>query len=241
MAARIEVVRDQWGIAHVRADNEEALFFGAGVAMAEDRLLQMVIRRRAVQGRLAEILGPGAGGQIVKLDRRYRTIGFHRHAPAQLQSVDRDTRRNLNGFAAGINSYIQRNSARLAVELGRFGGVPEKWTAADSLAIWEFTGERFIAGWDQEALAKRQGSQKVDARAGVLPQHVAREKREQAVSPENLPAIVDDDRRVLEALARHPVDAHAVQRDRGPGRGRSGQGNEPCDEGESEWAHPFDS
>ncbi len=170
MAARIEVVRDQWGIAHVRADNEEALFFGAGVAMAEDRLLQMVIRRRAVQGRLAEILGPGAGGQIVKLDRRYRTIGFHRHAPAQLQSVDRDTRRNLNGFAAGINSYIQRNSARLAVELGRFGGVPEKWTAADSLAIWEFTGERFIAGWDQEALAKRQGSQKVDARAGVLPQ-----------------------------------------------------------------------
>src|SRR5205823_12292946 len=43
-AVRIE--RDRWGIPSIIADNDEDLFFGFGLAMAQDRLWQLDYLRR---------------------------------------------------------------------------------------------------------------------------------------------------------------------------------------------------
>ena len=47
MAEQIEILRDRWGIAHVYGASEEAALYGGGYAMAEDRIFQMALRRRA--------------------------------------------------------------------------------------------------------------------------------------------------------------------------------------------------
>src|SRR5215510_5627123 len=38
---RVEVVRDQWGVPHIYAQNTQDLFFAQGYVMAQDRLWEM--------------------------------------------------------------------------------------------------------------------------------------------------------------------------------------------------------
>ena len=80
MAEQVEILRDRWGIAHVYGDSEEAAFYGCGYSMAEDRIFQMALRRRVVQGRVAEILGAGPEERFVQQDRKSRIFAFHRRA-----------------------------------------------------------------------------------------------------------------------------------------------------------------
>jgi len=56
----VDVLRDRWGVAHIYARNQHDLFFAQGYVAAQDRLFQMELWKRAGQGRLAEIMGPGA-------------------------------------------------------------------------------------------------------------------------------------------------------------------------------------
>ena len=60
LRAPVEVNRDEWGIPHIYAKDDDDLFMAQGYVMAQDRLWQMEMWRRAGEGRLAEILGPGA-------------------------------------------------------------------------------------------------------------------------------------------------------------------------------------
>src|SRR5579859_7939204 len=53
----VTVLRDQWGVAHIYAQNQHDLFFAQGFVAAQDRLFQMELWKRAGQGRLAEVLG----------------------------------------------------------------------------------------------------------------------------------------------------------------------------------------
>ena len=53
----IFIHRDDYGVPHIKADNEAALFFGQGFAEANDRLYQIDLNRRAATGRLAEWFG----------------------------------------------------------------------------------------------------------------------------------------------------------------------------------------
>src|SRR5438876_11113123 len=48
----IEVRRDRWGIPHIYAKTAHDLFFAQGYVVAQDRLWQMEIWRRAGEGRL---------------------------------------------------------------------------------------------------------------------------------------------------------------------------------------------
>ena len=57
-ASDVTILRDQWGIPQVYADDVYGLFAGFGYAVAEDRLFQMEMARRSVLGTTAEVLGP---------------------------------------------------------------------------------------------------------------------------------------------------------------------------------------
>ena len=83
---RDEVIieREPQGVVHIRAKNDQDLFFAQGVVHAQDRLWQMEFQRRIGSGRLAEILGLEA----LDRDRYLRTWGFHRAAQRAYEHLD---------------------------------------------------------------------------------------------------------------------------------------------------------
>ena len=67
-ASDVTILRDQWGIPQVYADDVYGLFAGFGYAVAEDRLFQMEMARRSVLGTVSEVLG----GEHVAYDTKTR-------------------------------------------------------------------------------------------------------------------------------------------------------------------------
>lgn len=76
------LIRDAWGTPHIFAETDAGAFYGLGYACAQDRLFQMTINLRVIQGRLAETLGdiPLRDGRetALELDRKMRLMGLDR-------------------------------------------------------------------------------------------------------------------------------------------------------------------
>ncbi len=132
IGAEVEIVRDQWGIPHIFTRSDQDLFFGYGVAMAQDRLWQMDYLRRKAMGRLSEILGREA----LELDTVVRTVGINRIAAKEVERLAADTLKLLEAFSAGINLVIEQSRDRPPVEFDLLDYKPEPWTPLDSVAIW---------------------------------------------------------------------------------------------------------
>ena len=162
MAEQVEILRDRWGIAHVYGDSEEAAFYGCGYAMAEDRIFQMVLRRRMVQGRVAEILGAGPEERFVQQDRKSRIFALHRRARETVAKLPVETRRYLESFAAGVNAFLRDRQGELDPLFTRYGGTPEPWSAADCIAIWDHLGQRFSFGWENEVPTTREAEEPLE-------------------------------------------------------------------------------
>lgn len=54
---QVTIYRDEFGVPHIFAETNRGLFVGYGYAVAQDRLWQLELFRRAARGRLAEVLG----------------------------------------------------------------------------------------------------------------------------------------------------------------------------------------
>ena len=129
----VEVIRDEWGIPHIYAQNDEDLFLAQGYVMAQDRLWQMEMWRRWHEGRLAEIFGPEA----LDYDRRTRLMMFRGPFDAQeWTSYHPDAERLFSAHANGVNAYIEQNRENLPVEFRLTGVVPEPWTAKTVVLRW---------------------------------------------------------------------------------------------------------
>src|SRR5262249_46282452 len=70
----ITLSTDWLGVPHITARSTRDAAFGLGYAEASDRLWQMDFLRRTGEGRVAEILGPGADGALTSQDALMRTI-----------------------------------------------------------------------------------------------------------------------------------------------------------------------
>ena len=69
------ITRDTYGVPNIHAGNDHDLWKGVGYAVAQDRLVQLELFRRATQGRLAEL--PTLEGRIgddIVARRDYYTI-----------------------------------------------------------------------------------------------------------------------------------------------------------------------
>ncbi|MFY9552558.1 MAG: penicillin acylase family protein, partial [Thermoanaerobaculia bacterium] len=141
-AAPITIETDAHGVPTIRASSIPDAMFGLGYVHARDRLWQMEFQRRAGSGRLAEILGE----RLVPADRFLRTIGFRRTAEAEWAALSAPARRLLEAYAAGVNAYLEADSAR-PIEFRLLRVSAEPWRPADSL-VWG----RMMA-WDLAANA----------------------------------------------------------------------------------------
>lgn len=145
---RVEILRDHAGVPHVYASTTPDLYFGLGVAMAQDRLWQMDRLRRRALGRQAEILGRG----YLASDIAHLTVGIDQIATREVDAMDATTRAMVSAFVAGINRQIEWFGTDLPLEFKRLNYTAEPFAVRDVVAIargiwWSLNGriDRIVA------------------------------------------------------------------------------------------------
>lgn len=119
----VEVRRDRWGIPHIYARTSHDLFFAQGYVVAQDRLWQMEMWRRAGEGRLAEVLGPA----MVERDRLARLLLYRGDPALEWASYAPDAREIVGAFVQGVNARIREVRNNPPIEFTLLGFLPEPW------------------------------------------------------------------------------------------------------------------
>ncbi|MBN9388998.1 MAG: penicillin acylase family protein [Chloroflexi bacterium] len=130
LANQVEVRRDEWGVAHIKASNTSDLYLAQGYVTAQDRLWQMDFYRRIGAGRLSEVLGSGAIDQ----DRFLRTLGLRQAALTEVNSLSPDDATILDSYARGVNAFIDTHKDNLPLEFTLLGYKPEPWSSVDTIS-----------------------------------------------------------------------------------------------------------
>jgi len=143
----IEIIRDEWGVPHIYAQNEKDLYFAFGYAMAQDRLWQMDFHRRLGKGALSEILGK----KFIAVDRYFRTIA----AAGADTSVSEKIAPLLDAFSEGINAFMDSHKGRLPIEFTILGFRPSPWTPEDYIAVLKVVNWALSSGWRVDMTARR--------------------------------------------------------------------------------------
>ena len=98
----VEVLRDQWGVNHIYAQNQYDLFFSQGYLAAKDRLFQFEIWRRQATGTVAEILGESE----LKRDIGSRLFKYRGDIQNELNHYHPEGSKIVNAYIDGVNKYI---------------------------------------------------------------------------------------------------------------------------------------
>lgn len=131
--AQAHIIRDPHGVPHIFASSDHDAFFAMGVAHAQDRLWQMEITRRAMRGRVAELIGqPG-----VETDIFFRTMGLAEAAQSAVEALPADVQDALDAYAQGVNSVAQSPAFMNPPEFQILMIDPEPWTPADTVLIYK--------------------------------------------------------------------------------------------------------
>lgn len=155
ISAPVEIVRDTANVPHIFGATDEDVFFGLGLAHAQDRLWQMTMLRRTAQGRLSEVFGE----RTVKIDELLRRLDLAGAASASVAAQDPATLAALEAYSRGVNAWIatvnREALGRGAPEFFLFSREIAAWTPADSLAIGKLMSLNLSTHLDSEVLRAR--------------------------------------------------------------------------------------
>jgi penicillin G amidase len=98
----VTITRDAYGVPNIRAHNDRALWKGVGYAIAQDRIVQLELFRRASEGRLAEVLGASRLESDIVARRDYYTL---RELRRQLNRLPAGLRARFDAYADGVNAW----------------------------------------------------------------------------------------------------------------------------------------
>ena len=181
----VRIVRDGFGIPHLFATGadeqavEENIAYGVGYAQAEERMFQMEVLRRAAEGTISELVGPGAGNSYATMDfvtRRdsetdaERVAEIHRLLSAGQQA-------SLQRYADGINAHIDSLSVhpdQMPAGFVLTADLPiPRWSPTDALAIQILEAKQVAESAGNElgygALARRLAAHGgIDRAVGIL-------------------------------------------------------------------------
>jgi len=129
LSAPVRVVRDRRGVPHIYAQNRDDLFFAQGFVQAQDRLFQMDLWRRSVQGRLAEVLGPN----FAERDAMTRRMQARVAPAAEWALYGPDAEAIAGAFVRGVNTSLARLRPQLPEAFALAGWTPDLWSPADLL------------------------------------------------------------------------------------------------------------
>ena len=152
ISAPVEIVRNNADVPHIFAANDTDAFYALGFAHAQDRLWQMTLLRRTVQGRLSEIFG----AKTLRTDELMRRLNLYDLALSSVDAQDARTKAALISYAAGVNAWIgQVNKGALgrgAPEFFLFSSQIDAWAPADSIAIIKLMALQLSSHLDTEVL-----------------------------------------------------------------------------------------
>lgn len=146
MIDEVIVYRDSDGIPHIFAKNEQDLYQTTGYLMAQDRLWQMDLLRRATLGRLSEIFGK----DLAETDYLMRTLRIPQKSKMVLDSSDAKIKLAIHAFANGVNQYIQTHTDKLPIEFILLGYKPEAWKAEHSVNLIGYMAWDLTMAWNAE-------------------------------------------------------------------------------------------
>ena len=149
--AGVRIVRDSYGVPAVTGTTTQDMWWGAGYALAQDRLFQLEIFRRAARGRLAEVLGKSYLEMDVETRRDFYTDA---ELQQQLQALPPDVQSYFQSYVDGVNAWIEeaRNDPnKLPGEFPALGiGTPEDFTLVESAAIGVYLARTIPSGVGEE-------------------------------------------------------------------------------------------
>lgn len=100
---RVEIVRTEYGVPHILADDLEAMGFALGWVQSEDYGDQIALGMVKARGTYARFVGRDSiGGDFVAREG-------HAIAVATFHQLARETRDVYRGFAEGVNEYIRQH------------------------------------------------------------------------------------------------------------------------------------
>ena len=120
-AARVQITRDDWGVAHVHGQSDADAVFGAIYAQAEDDFPRIEANYLTALGRTAEAEGEGA----IWADLRQRLWVDPVKLQAEYRASPPWLRALMDGWADGLNYYLATHPSEHPKVLTRF----EPWMA----------------------------------------------------------------------------------------------------------------
>jgi penicillin G amidase len=150
-----EIVRDRYAVPHILADTDHDAYFALGFAHAQDRLWQMIVLRRAAQGRLSEIFGR----ETLEIDELMRALDLYGLSRQAVRVQSSEVRADLDAYSEGVNAWLkvvqQDARGRGAPELFLFDSAIAPWIPADSIAVLKLMGLRLTDNAQRETLRAR--------------------------------------------------------------------------------------
>ncbi len=136
LKAEVTVYRDERGMPHIYARDEYDLYFATGYVMAQERLWQMDLIRRATTGRLSEIFGK----EYIKTDLFLRSLCMTDKSEKVIASTEPEIIDCLRAFTNGVNRYIKDAGRKLPPEFRILSYRPDPWTLTDLANIIGYMG-----------------------------------------------------------------------------------------------------
>ncbi|AZU05072.1 penicillin amidase [Glycocaulis alkaliphilus] len=140
VTAPVNVVRDQYGVAHIFGETDADVYFALGYTHAAERFFQMDLYRRTAQGRLSELFGERA----LRADIRARTFGFPEATRHALANLSDEARLAIEAYVSGVNARLEQGNP--APEYLLLRTRPEPWTLADSASVMIVLADDLAAG-----------------------------------------------------------------------------------------------
>lgn len=170
IAQPVEIVRNNDNVPHIFGKEDADVYFALGFTHAQDRLWQMTMLRRTVQGRLSEVFGT----RTVKIDELMRRYDLYGLAQQSVAVQDAPTMVALEAYARGVNAWIEQVNkdarGRGAPEFFLFSNEIAAWQPADSIAILKLMALQLSGALEEEVLRARVSLVLPDARvADILP------------------------------------------------------------------------
>ncbi|WP_371223760.1 penicillin acylase family protein [Roseovarius sp. 2305UL8-3] len=155
ISAPVEIIRNNSNVPHIFGQADPDVFFGLGYAHAQDRLWQMTVLRRTVQGRLSEVFGP----RTIEIDKVLRRFDLYGLARQSVEVQDGRTMAALEAYSAGVNARLAEINAealgRGAPEMFIFENPIAPWQPADSIAIIKLLAIQLSGHLSHEVLTAR--------------------------------------------------------------------------------------
>ena len=156
----VEIYRDAFGVPSVYGDSEANMWWGAGYAVAQDRLFQIEAFRRATTGTLAELTGKGALEDDIIARRDFYTASERME---MINSLPGDLKDRWQAYADGVNAWIDEvvaDPSKMPSEFVALGSAPEHLQVHEMAAIGIYLARTTSSG-DGEELATLEALQKV--------------------------------------------------------------------------------